>query len=147
MNVQGRRMRTLVRAGIGSLALAASLSFGAPALGQEDTSCVESRFTCEGQCTEYETCFDSESESTYHVANGRRFDCDGLDCRQANVALDAFCCPTPAASAADADAGAGATKFDGGCSITRPLPDTDTSLAAVGVALASLWTFRRRKPS
>jgi hypothetical protein len=156
MNVQGRGVCKRVRGGLAALIALAGLSLAAPAMGQgsgqgSDTSCVVNDLVCSasaldagsGRCADYRTCFASDTESTYYIADGRRFDCDGLECAQASAELDAFCCPR-----VDSDAGTGGGRrvnHSDGCALSsRPVPSSDASLAIAGFACLSLLTLRRR---
>jgi hypothetical protein len=153
------RVRTGARAGVTLLVLLASTSLALPAKGQgAGTSCVNEDLACSagaadagsGNCSRFQSCFVTATESIYYTASGRRFDCDGLECEQAQRELNAFCCPIE-----ESDAGTGGRRVNhsDGCTLSLP-PRAETartessngqaSLGVAGLALLSLLTLRRR---
>ena len=155
ISAEQRRASRWARRRLGALITAASLSLATSAMGQgqgpgqgSDTSCVVNDLRCSAsgldsgasQCSSYQTCFDSETESTYYIADGRRFDCEGLECARASLELDAFCCPV-----VDNDAGAGRRRVNsgGGCALSSPASSAG-SFSIAGLGLLALLLLRRR---
>lgn len=130
----------------GSLVLGVVLGIAAavvvrPASGQANMSCVteqlnDNEFTCD-DCTSYETCYNTATESLYYTVKGQRFDCDGYDCEQATKQLQDLCCDTEPASSTSAD-----DKDDGGCA-TAPHAAAPDAAVSVSWALAALVALRR----
>jgi hypothetical protein len=132
------------------LVLAAALGITAasvvrPAFGQANMSCVteqlnDNEFTCD-DCTSYQTCFNSETESLYYSVQGQRFDCEGYDCTQATERLQELCCdtePTPASS------GKSSEGDDGGCAFVG-LGSRATRSAPWALAVLAALSIRRKK--
>lgn len=128
--------------------VAASACLTAPAAGQgsgqgQGTTCVQQPLACAaggldgGTCSSFSSCFVTASESLYYLVDGRRFDCSGLDCEQAQVQLNDYCCPR-----AEADAGSsGPVKYSDGCAMGHSAASTGSFAL---LALVSLIGLRRR---
>ncbi len=137
-----RRSRSLVLGVALGIAAAAVVR---PAFGQANTSCVteqlnDNEFTCD-DCTSYETCFNSSTQSLYYSVQGQRFDCDGYDCAQATERLQELCCdtePTPAST------GTGSEGDDGGCAFVA-LGSRATRSASWALALLAALSIRRKR--
>jgi hypothetical protein len=146
-----RMTRSGLRGGLGILAALAGLGHAAPAMGQgQGTSCVEQSLPCaasgldsgSNRCAEFTSCFVTASESVYYLADGRRFDCDGLNCTRAQSELNAFCCPRVDS---DAGAGRGRVPHGDGCTLSSLTSSSDTAVTTGGLLLLSLLTVRRRR--
>lgn len=150
MKVQERTKRSRAHVLLGAMITIVCLSLAAPAIGQgsgqgQGQSCVQERLDCSsggldgGVCSSFQSCFVTATESLYYSVDGRRFDCNGLDCTRAQEELNAYCCPR-----VDADAGAGGpVKYSDGCALGHSVPSAG-SFALLGLLLIGLR--RRRRP-
>jgi MYXO-CTERM domain-containing protein len=153
MKVQGRTKRGRAHALLGVMIALVCACLTAPAVGQgngqgQGTTCVQESLDCAadgldggpGICSSFNSCYVTATESVYYTVDDRRFDCDGLDCAQAQVRLNDYCCPR-----IDADAGANRpVQYSDGCVIGHAGASTG-SLALL--ALVSLLGLRRRHVS
>ena len=149
MKVQGRTKRSRAHALLGVMIGLVCACLAAPAIGQgsgqgQGTSCVQERLECAtggldgGTCSSFSSCFVTATESLYYTVDGRRFDCDGLNCDQAQVRLNDYCCPR-----VDADAGAGRpVRYSDGCAMGHAAASPGSLALLVLVSLLGL--FRRR---
>lgn len=151
MKVQGRTKRSRAHALLGVMIGLVCACLAAPAIGQgngqgQGTSCVRSDIECPagradrdaGACSSYQSCFITATDSLYYTVDERRFDCNGLDCTQAEVQLNDYCCPR-----IDADAGAGRpVQYSDGCAIGHAAASAGSLALLALVSLIGL--FRRR---
>jgi hypothetical protein len=66
----------------------------APA-SDEEGECTASRDPpeCAERCPSFDTCYiDAGEGQLYYRVNDQRFDCAGLDCREASASLGDYCC-------------------------------------------------------
>jgi MYXO-CTERM domain-containing protein len=150
MKVQERMKRSRAHALPGAMITTVCVSLATPAIGQgpgqgQGQSCVQERLDCSsggldgGVCSSFQSCFVTATESLYYSVDGRRFDCDGLDCARAQEELNAYCCPR-----VDADAGAGAVRYSDGCALGHSAASTGSFVLLGLFVLAGL---RRRHRS
>ncbi|MET0412717.1 MAG: hypothetical protein ABW217_15545 [Polyangiaceae bacterium] len=151
MKVQGRTKRSRAHALLGVMLALMCACLAAPAVGQgpgqgQGTSCVQQNLDCvaegvdggAGICASFASCYVTATESVYYTVDDRRFDCDGLNCSQAEVQLNDYCCPR-----VDADAGAGRpVQYSDGCAIGQAAASTGSLALLALVSLLGL--FRRR---
>jgi hypothetical protein len=61
----------------------------------EEGDCTPSRDPpeCADRCPSFDTCYIDDGEGQlYYRVNAQRFDCDGLECREASATLADYCC-------------------------------------------------------
>jgi hypothetical protein len=127
-----------------AVAHAAAAQSGTSDAGAEG-SCLKSEdpAECPDRCPTFDTCYidDGKDGRLYYRVNGRRFDCNALECRAASASLADYCCQR--GQFAPSDDG-------GGCSLkgvtSTPTREADGALwfGALTVCLAGLLRTRRR---
>jgi hypothetical protein len=148
MKVQERTKRSRARALLGVMIAAACVGVSAPAMGQgngqgQGTSCVRESLACAAEgadggtaiCQSFQSCYVTATDSLYFSVDDRRFECNGLQCEQAQAQLNAYCCPPPEEPA---------VKYSDGCALGHAA-SASGSLALI--ALGSLLRLRRRRAS
>jgi hypothetical protein len=127
-----------------TLAHAAAAQSGAPP-AEEEGDCMPSRepHECPDRCPSFDTCYIDEGDGLlYYRIGDQRFDCDGLDCRQASTTLADYCCRRGEFAP---PSGGG-----GGCAMHGPEQGRSSGngrcswLAVLGVAAAGRQRWARR---